>query len=48
MLEVLQHQRDETTEKHGQRNYGSNIGTKKRNTSITKLAKHEWEWVGVS
>ena len=48
MLEVLQHQSYETTEKHGQTNHGSNIGTKKRNTSITKLAKHEWEWVAVS
>ena len=30
MLALLQHQRDENTEKHGQRNHRREIGTKKR------------------
>ena len=36
MFELLQHQRDESTEKHGQRKHVKKIGTKKRNTGITK------------
>ena len=30
MFELLQHQRDESTVKHGQRNHETKIGTKKR------------------
>ena len=30
MLALLRHQRDENTEKHGQRNHRREIGTKKR------------------
>ena len=36
MLELLQHQRDESTEKHEERNHGRNLGTNKRNTGFTK------------
>ena len=36
MFELLQGQRDESTDKQGQRNHGRKIGTKKRNTGITK------------
>ena len=36
MFKLLQHQRDESTEKHGGRNHERKIGTKKRNTGITK------------
>ena len=30
IFELLQHERDESTEKHRQRNHGREIGTKKR------------------
>ena len=36
MFELSQHQRNESTEKHGQRNPGRKTDTKKRNTGITK------------
>ena len=36
MFELLQHQRDEITEKHGQRNHERKISTKKRDIGITK------------
>lgn len=36
MFELLQHQRDEFTEKHGQKNHVRNIDTKNRSTGITK------------
>ena len=36
MFELLQYERSESTEKHGQRNHGRKIGTNERNTSITK------------
>ena len=34
MFELLQHQRDESTEKHGQRNYETKIGTKKTTLAL--------------
>ena len=36
MFELLQHQRDEFTEKHVQKNHVRNIDTKNRSTGITK------------
>ena len=36
MFELLQHQRDESTEKHGQRKHVKKIGTKKRNTGYKR------------
>ena len=34
MFELLQHQRDESTEKHGQRSHAKKIGTKKRTLGL--------------
>ena len=36
IFKLLQYQRDESTEKRGKGNHGWKIGTKKRNTGITK------------
>ena len=36
MLELLQQQRNESTENHRQRYHGSEIDTKKRNTGTAK------------
>ena len=37
MSELLQHQRDESTEKHGQRNHGRRNSHEEKNTGITSM-----------
>ena len=39
MFELLQHQRDESTVKHGQKNHETKIGTKKRTVVLQVYLK---------